>query len=115
MGQMSAWYVFSAMGFYPVAPGQNVYVIGSPLFSKVTVHLDKRYYDADQFIVEAIHNSKENKYIQSATLDGTPWNKPWFTHEKIKKGSILVFQMGSQPNKNWGARPKDAPPSLTAE
>ena len=114
MGQMSAWYVFSAMGFYPVCPGQNVYVVGSPLFSKVTLHLDKKYYPADRFGIEAVNNSKENKYIQSAGLDGNPWNKPWFTHENIKRGSMLVFQMGPQPNKNWGARPEDAPPSFAA-
>jgi predicted alpha-1,2-mannosidase len=115
MGQMSAWYVFSAMGLYPVCPGQNVYVVGSPLFSKVTLHLDKKYYPADHFRIEAGNNSKENKYIQSATLNGNPWNKPWFTHENMKSGSILVFQMGPQPNKDWGSRPEDAPPSLTKE
>jgi len=115
MGQMSAWYVLSAMGFYPVAPGQNVYAIGSPEFSKVTVHLDRSYYNAGQFVVEVLNNSKENKYIQSAVLNENSLDKPWFAHEQIKNGSTLVFRMGPEPNKSWGSRPEDAPPSLTAE
>lgn len=115
MGQMSAWYVLSSIGFYPVCPGQNVYVIGSPQFSKVTLHLDRSYYNADHFVVEALNNSKENKYIQSAVLNGNSLDKPWFTHEQIKNGNTLVFQMGPEPNKNWGSRPEDAPPSLTTK
>lgn len=115
MGQMSAWYVLSSIGFYPVCPGQNVYVIGSPQFSKVTLHLDRSYYNADHFVVEALNNSKENKYIQSAVLNGNSLDKPWFDHEQIKNGSTLVFQMGPEPNKNWGSRPEDTPPSLTTK
>jgi predicted alpha-1,2-mannosidase len=115
MGQMSAWYVLSSIGFYPVAPGQNVYVIGSPEFSEVTLHLDRSYYNAEQFVVEALNNSKENKYIQSAVLNENSLDKTWFAHEQIKNGSTLVFQMGPEPNKNWGSRPEDAPPSLTTE
>lgn len=115
MGQMSAWYVLSAMGFYPVSPGQNVYAIGSPEFSKVTIHLDKSYNNAIEFIIEAINNSKENKYIQSATLNGKPLNKPWFDHDEIKNGGTLIFRMGSEPNKNWGSKPEDAPPSMTGK
>jgi predicted alpha-1,2-mannosidase len=115
MGQMSAWYVLSSMGFYPVAPGQNVYAIGSPEFSKVILHLDRSYYDAEQFVIETVNNSKENKYIQSATLNGNALNKTWFTHEQIKNGRTLVFKMGPEPNKNWGSRPEDSPPSLNAE
>jgi len=114
-GQTSAWYIFSAMGFYPVAPGQNVYAIGSPEFSKVILHLDRSYYDAEQFVIETVNNSKENKYIQSATLNGNALNKTWFTHEQIKNGRTLVFKMGPEPNKNWGSRPEDSPPSLNAE
>jgi predicted alpha-1,2-mannosidase len=113
MGQMSAWYVLSAMGFYPVAPGQNVYTVGSPTFSKVTVHLDRAYYNADQFIIETVNNSNKNKYIQSATLNGKPLEKTWFRHGDIKTGGTLVFQMGPEPNKNWGIKQEDAPPSMT--
>jgi predicted alpha-1,2-mannosidase len=113
MGQMSAWYVLSSMGFYPVAPGQNVYSIGSPEFSKVTIHLDKSFGNAGSFVVETKNNSKENKYIQSATLNGKPLNKPWFDHAEIKNGGTLVFVMGAEPNKSWGSSVNAAPPSMT--
>jgi len=113
MGQMSAWYVLSAMGFYPVAPGQNVYSIGSPEFSKVTIHLDKTYNNGKQFVIEARNNSKANKYVQSATLNGKALNKPWFDHADIKSGGTLIFIMGPQPNKSWGSGKEAAPPSMT--
>lgn len=114
MGQMSAWYVLSTAGFYPVAPGQNVYAIGSPEFSKVTIHLDRKYYSAGEFVIEAKNNSKENKYIQSATLNGKPLDKPWFDHSVIANGGKLVLQMGPEPNKSWGSREEDAPPSMSS-
>jgi predicted alpha-1,2-mannosidase len=113
MGQMSAWYVLSAMGIYQVAPGQNVYAIGSPIFSKVTIHLDKSFGNAGDFVLEAKNNSKQNKYIQSATLNGKILNKPWFDHAEIKNGGRLIFVMGPKPNKNWGSDQKSAPPSMT--
>jgi predicted alpha-1,2-mannosidase len=113
MGQMSAWYVLSAIGFYPVAPGQNIYSIGSPLFSKVTIQLDKSFKNAAKFVIEARNNSKENKYIQSATLNGKPLNKPWFDHTEIKNGGTLIFVMGPEPNKSWGSAVDAAPPSMT--
>ena len=113
MGQMSAWYVLSSMGFYPVAPGQNIYSIGSPLFSKVTIHLDKTFGNAEKFVIECRNSSKANKYIQSATLNGKPLNKPWFDHSGIKNGGILVFVMGAEPNKSWGSEESAAPPSMT--
>jgi predicted alpha-1,2-mannosidase len=105
MGQMSAWYVFSAMGFYPVTPGQTIYAIGSPVFSKVTIHLDRAYFNAERFTMEVKDNSKENKYIQSVLLNGKPLNKPWFDHSEISNGSTLIFQMGPEPNKKWGTTP----------
>ena len=113
MGQMSAWYVLSSMGFYPVAPGQNVYSIGSPQFSKATIHLDKTFGNAGNFVIEAKNNSKENKYIQSAMLNGKPLNKPWFDHSEIKNGGTLIFVMGAEPNKSWGSDLTAAPPSMT--
>ena len=115
MGQMSAWYVLSSLGFYPVAPGQNVYVIGSPEFSKVILHLDRAFYNADEFIIETLSNSKENKYIQSATMNGISLNKPWFSHEDLKNGSHLIFQMGPEPNMTWGVNQDASPPSATNE
>jgi predicted alpha-1,2-mannosidase len=113
MGQMSAWYVLSSMGFYPVAPGQNICVIGSPEFSKITIQLDPKYYKAKEFVIEAINNSKENKYIQSATLNGKPLNKTWFSQDVINNGGVLIFQLGSVPNENWGTQPDATPPSMT--
>jgi predicted alpha-1,2-mannosidase len=115
MGQMSAWYVFSAMGFYPVTPGQNTYEVGSPLFSKVTIYPDKPYYSGKKFIIEAKDNSRENKYIQSATLNGKPYDKPWFSQADIKDGGILIFQMGPEPNKTWGGSSESAPPSMSGK
>ena len=113
MGQMSAWYVLSAMGIYQVAPGQNVYQIGSPEFSKVILHLDKSFNKGKEFVIKTKNNSKVNKYIQSATLNGKPLDKPWFDHSIIENGGTLEFTMGSEPNKNWGSDPSATPPSMT--
>ena len=109
-GAMSSWYVFNAMGFYPVTPGMPVYNIGSPIFEKVTLSLG----NGKEFIVEAKDVSAKNKYIQSATLNGDPLNKPWFEHATIANGGKLVLVMGPRPNKAWGSRPEDAPPSMSA-
>lgn len=113
MGQMSAWFVLSAMGFYPVAPGQNSYCIGSPEFSKVTIHLDPKYNTGKQLVILTKNNSRENKYIQAATLNGKTLNKAWFDHAEIKKGGTFVFDMSGVPNKKWGSDPSLAPPSMT--
>lgn len=112
MGQMSAWFVLSSMGFYPVAPGQNVYVIGSPLFETATLNLGEEYGNR-KFVVQAHHVSKENQYIQTAKLNGNPLLRPWITHDEIVRGGMLEFEMGPEPNKNWGASPEDAPPSAS--
>jgi predicted alpha-1,2-mannosidase len=111
MGSFSSWYVFSSIGFYPVAPGSSVYVIGSPLFGKVTIDLGKN----KTFSVVTINNSKANKYIQSAALNGKQLIRTWITHNEIMKGGILSFEMGSEPNKKWGSKPEDAPPSMTGK
>jgi putative alpha-1,2-mannosidase len=113
MGQMSAWYVLSTIGVYQVAPGQNVWTIGSPQFSKVILHLDPSFNKGKDFVIETIHCSKSNKYIQSATLNGKPLNEPWFEHSEIVNGGKLIFTMGPKPNKNWGNEPQNAPPSMT--
>jgi predicted alpha-1,2-mannosidase len=109
-GQMSAWYIFSAMGFYPVCPAQLTYQIGSPIFDRITIHLDNSYYGGD-FVMEARNVSRDNKYIQSATLNGEPLEKPWFMHSDLG-GGHLVLEMGPEPNYNWGSAPEDAPPSM---
>ncbi len=97
-GQMSAWYVFSAMGFYPVTPGQNTYAIGSPIFDKVTINLE----NGKKFIISTKNNSGQNKFIQIASLNGTAYNHSYITHEQIMDGGEFVFVMNDRPNKSWG-------------
>ncbi len=112
MGTMSAWYIFSALGFYPVTPGQPVYVLTSPQFEKAVIQLDE-YYGNRKFTVKANHASGDNKYIQSAMLNGKPLNRTWITHEEIIKGGKLEFIMGPYPNMEWGTTFEAAPPSMT--
>ncbi len=97
-GGMSAFVVFSSMGFYPITPGKPVYTIGSPVFSKVTINLP----NGKQFKLLANNCSVVNKYIQSAKFNGKVLNKPWFTHEQLVAGGLLELQMGPKPNKSWG-------------
>lgn len=97
-GGLSAFYVFSAMGFYPITPGVPEYQIGSPLFSKVKIRLQ----NGKSFSVTAKNNSAVNKYIQSAKLNGKELTKPVFTHSDLTEGGTLVLEMGSSPNKMWG-------------
>jgi predicted alpha-1,2-mannosidase len=105
-GQMSAWYVFSALGFYPVNPDNGIFMIGSPIFHKATIHLK-----GDKAFTVIAHNvSKQHKYIQSAKLNGKTYNKPYITYKNIIQGGTLEFQMGPKPNKQWGASSKSVPP-----
>lgn len=97
-GGMSAFVVFSGMGFYPVTPGLPIYTIGSPVFSKTVIHLD----DGKDFTILAPNCNDTNKYIQEAYLNGKPLNAPWFTHQDIINGGELKLVMGAYPNKNWG-------------
>jgi predicted alpha-1,2-mannosidase len=94
-GQTSAWYVFSAMGFYPVCPGSGEYVIGAPLFNKITLQLE----NGNQFVIDAANNSKENLYVSGISLNGKPWDKNYITHEELLKGGTLGFTMTNQPDK----------------
>jgi hypothetical protein len=110
MGATSAWYVLSAMGFYPTNPASARYEIGSPIFEKVTIHLDDDYYDGDTFIIEAPGASPDNKYVQSASLNGESLEKPWFSHFELLGGGRLTLEMGSTPNRQWGSDVDDAPP-----
>ena len=98
-GGMSAFIVFSCMGFYPVIPGIPVYTIGSPVFEEIRIHLP----NGNNFTVLAPGCSETNKYIQSAFLNGKPLDAPWFTHNDILKGGELKLIMGAYPNKSWGA------------
>lgn len=106
-GQLSAWYVFSAMGFYPVCPGSNGYVIGTPFFPKITINLE----NGKKFIVKANNVSEKNKYIQSAKLKGKDYTKCYITHDDIMSGGTLEFVMGSYPNEKWGSGVNDIPHS----
>lgn len=97
-GQISAWYILSSMGFYPVVPGQTFYAIGAPIFPKVTIHLE----DGKNFIIRANNVSKSNIYILSAKLNGKECLNSYLRHADIMNGGELVFEMGTAPNKNWG-------------
>lgn len=110
-GQMSGWYIMSAMGFYAVAPGQKIYAIGTPLFQKATINLE----NGKKFVVRANHNPEANLYIQSATLNGKKYSNSYLRHEDIMNGSELVFEMGPKPNKHWGNGLKERPYSENGE
>lgn len=110
-GQISAWYILSSMGFYPVAPGQTIYAIGSPLFPKTTIHLES----GKKFIIKANQVSAENIFIQSAKLNGKDYAKSYLKHDDILAGGELVFEMGPQPNKTWGTSKTDRPYSENGE
>lgn len=102
-GQISAWYVFSALGFYPVNPASGVYVFGSPLVEKATIQLDPKFYKGGSFTVVAHNVSRQNGYIKSAKLNGRTLDRPWITHAELVQGGTLEFEMDIQPNKDWGA------------
>ena len=109
-GQTSAWYVFSAAGFYPVDPVSGIYVLGSPLLDEVTINLDPQHATGKRFTINAKNNSAANVYIQSATLNGKPITRSWIRHEEITAGGKLVLTMGPTPNKAFGNAPADRPP-----
>ena len=109
VGQMSAWYVLAASGFHPVCPGDNTYLLTSPVFDKVTIRLDPKYYPGQTFTIHARHNSAENVYIQSARLNGKRLNRAWLSHEEIVGGGVLELEMGAEPNPDFGKA--NLPPS----
>ena len=108
-GQTSAWYVFSALGFYPVCPGTDEYVVGAPLFKKATLHLE----NGNSLIIRATDNNKKNMYIQTMNLNGTEYKKNYLRHEDLLKGGNINFQMGSQPNLNRGTEEESFPYSFS--
>lgn len=97
-GQMSSWYVLSAMGIYAVTPGEDYYTIGTPIFKESKINLE----NGNVFTIKAKHLTAKNKYIQSAKLNGKEFNQSYLMHHTIMNGGELVFEMGSKPNKNWG-------------
>lgn len=110
-GQMSAWYIFSAIGFYPVCPASPYYIIGTPTFYKTVVKLE----NGKEFVIWANNVSKENIYIQSATLNGKVYDKNYISHDDIMNGGELKFEMGAEPNKEWASKPSSCPPDLMEE
>jgi predicted alpha-1,2-mannosidase len=105
-GQMSAWYVFSALGFYPVCPGRPEYVVGSPCFTRATIHLP----NGKNVVIRAEGQGKDRPYIQSATWDGKPFTTSWILHEQLLQGGEWTFVMGSKPSA-WGSSEADRPRS----
>ncbi len=106
-GQMSAWYILSALGFYEVNPSQPIYALGTPIFKEAKINLE----NGKSFVIQAANVSKENIYIQSATLDGKPHNKSFFNHEDLMRGGVLAFKMGTEPNKVFGSKTGEMPVS----
>ena len=110
-GQTSAWYVFSALGFYPVTPGVNQYVMGAPLFKQAVLELENGNY----FIIQAHENSDENRYIKTTWLNGKKWEKTYLDHEEIINGGFLFIEMTEKSNSNWATGNDDVPYSLSNE
>jgi putative alpha-1,2-mannosidase len=97
-GGLSAFVVFSSLGFYPVTPGLPVYIIGSPVFEKATIRLG----NGKTFTVQCLNYLPENHFIQSAKFNGQDWDHAWFSHEELMRGGVLEVRMGALPNKEWG-------------
>ncbi len=110
-GQTSAWYVFSSMGFYPVCPGTDEYVLGSPQFSKITLQME----NGNTFVINAPNNSKENVYVDQVTLNGRDYNKNFIKHADLENGGEMTFKMSVSPNKNRGTGSENYPYSMTNE
>ncbi len=109
-GGMSAFVVFSMMGFYPVTPGVPIYNLASPVFDRITINL----HNGKTLKIICPNNSKDNKYIQSIRLNGKPLNQVWFRHADIVNGGTLELQMGNTPNEKLGSDPASFPPSEIA-
>lgn len=110
-GQTSAWYVFSALGFYPVCPGTQQYVVGAPLFKKATLKLE----NGRQVVINAPQNSEANKYIKSMQLNGKVYTNNWIDHQDLMKGAVINFDMQDMPNKQRGTKDSEAPYSFSNE
>jgi putative alpha-1,2-mannosidase len=106
-GQTSAWYVFSALGFYPVCPGDANYIIGSPLFDQATITTAQ----GKTFTITAEENGPLKPYIRGVTLNGETFNKTFLSHDEILAGGEIVFKMTSAPDKKWGTALESRPPS----
>ena len=117
-GLMGSLSVLMKMGIFTMRGGSEldpVYEIGSPIFDEITIHLDQNYYPGKKLVIRTENNSANNKFIQSAKLNGAALNKSWFYHKDIINGALLSFKMGDKPNKVWGSAPSEAPPSMSKE
>ena len=110
-GQTSAWYVFSAMGFYPVCPGSDEYILGSPLFRKVTVKLE----NGKSLQLAADNNSPETRYVNSVKINGKIYDKNYFTHGQLTSGARINYVMSEEPNKRRGTTTDSYPYSFSNE
>lgn len=108
-GQMSAWYIFTALGFYPVCPGSDQYVLGAPYMPYMNVTLP----NGKQLIIRANRVSDKNCYVQSVKMNGKPYTKLYVTHAELLRGCTLEFTMGSKPNRKRGLAREDKPYSMT--
>ena len=110
-GQTSAWYVFSALGFYPVCPGTDQYVMGAPLFQKATLHFE----NGNTLFIQAPENSEKNLYIESMTVNGQNYTRNYVTHSMLQQGGRIEISMGDEPNRHRGISADDAPYSFSKE
>ena len=110
-GQTSAWYVFSALGFYPVCPASTEYILGAPLFDRATIHLENGEY----IVIDAKENSDANVYINKMKLNGRVYTHNYITHEALTKGARIKFYMDSTPNYSRGTADEDAPYSFSRD
>ena len=108
-GQTSAWYVFSALGFYPVCPGSGEYALGAPLFRKATISLE----NGNKVTLSAPDNSRGNRYIRSMSVDGKEYDRNYLTHELLMSGPQITFEMGDTPNTTRGTAPESRPYSFS--
>jgi putative alpha-1,2-mannosidase len=113
IGQMSAWFLLSAMGIHPFCTGSNIFIIGSPLFPEIEIDLNPTYHRGKTLRIVAHNNGPENIYIQSARLNGQSFDRAWITYEELTAGAVLEFDMGVQPNYAWATMPDALPPAVT--
>ncbi len=108
-GQTSAWYVFTSMGFYPVCPGTDQYVVGAPLFKKIRIQLE----NGKNITIDAPSNSPDNRYVEGVTINDSPYSKSYFSHNDLMKGAVIRFTMSAKPNRERGAKTDDYPFSFS--
>ena len=108
-GQTSAWYVFSAMGFYPVCPASDQYALGAPLFKKITLKLE----NGKTVLILSPENNESKKYVSTVTYNGKPYDFNWLSHSALMKGAVIDFGMSATPNKSRGVKEVDFPYSFS--